>query len=1199
MPLFDEVLAGLPEDPAGYSAYFASHGLRHNAVRKLAPALGRPLQEAPCPPRKPAAVSREARPPARPPRRTDCTRAAVPLGGVDELDELETELRDDLVGVKVLAEIGLSQALQERVEAAVELADSVDRKSLDWLRREYPAVLATYFVVEGIQRYKAGTYWENLPVKLGTKSDMGHAFLVCLSALGLETFADLDEPSLKYVTPILAHGGVPRYSLGDFFGLLVRTLNQNPGADATEFLTIVRSKRSAFAGIDAPVKRFLLHGGAAATDFLERCIDLRSEHVMLGRIPAAHEVGLPPHVVEAYAEHIDKSESGAGHTPTSRLTVRRPKVVLDPYSGVGPQLELPVVPADLGLGTWQFETQAVQAAYAGGEALQLEPRKRWSVGFHHDDLERTFEIPAMAEGNVMLFDPDSWALVRGSGPVRLSTALVVMPADVSAVSVQAGAGERPAEDVEELPALFGSWQGWVVRHIDLTDATSLTIDDTRIAVAAPPDRPRLADDPVPLPGVTTANGLPVYAEVPDVVLPSGDTSSARWRVRVFGIGGSHDHSATTGELGCSGGECSVARLFPSEPCGEFELHVRGPLGGASDLRERFAVVHGLQVGRPLHVLRPHDDVPAMAVGAPAMIVTDEAGAPIEALQAEPGEPAARCRVRGTSGEVGLRVDVPRLMFRFAGRSAPTRRFSHDPVTVTYDLGSTPGLDSLLVRTGLEGRSVRVDLEISQSQAQTLTERTTRGDVGTAVFDLRALADTVRAADGAPARLVAWVDGLPAVIAHISTDYSAEILPATTSRVIDDFTEIAVHFTDGSGTVQDRELRLWSKTRPWQEAMVFPIPDKAVDVALVRTYDPIPPGDYIAQIGLHDPWVKPTRPSAHKNGAMTLRVGTREQAQSRLDTLDLIYDPLAVIEYMLAGSVLPRRLESSELEAVMPQLLTAFVSHLDSGGRSSLSDRVFGQLRKLITVDPASLVAALVDAAAQDQLDADDALKVTICTLGRALHKIESGEASPALTASTAAALWVLSPPLASAMDTVLALRYDDDAYDRCATWVCEGWMPDSGSPNIGVPLKQAEIGFTREALRGVRERAQVRPTRVLDEDAYFVSQLEWLENRWDAPEAVSGWCADARRLALFQSSDPGIKHALEERQLQGRHLADWVDLPWLTLGAALHVVAGTDGSVLAQGLLLEATSFAPKRVTYDLTLAAVLIATANGDHYET
>jgi hypothetical protein len=118
---------------------------------------------------------------------------------------------------------------------------------VDVLRISFPAVLVTYLVSEGIENYQAGSYWPNLTVPGLQPLALGPAFERAIESLGLEDFDHLAEDgALRFVAPILAHGGVPKYSVDDFFRLLLGEVRRYGNAEAADLVAIWRARKTAF-----------------------------------------------------------------------------------------------------------------------------------------------------------------------------------------------------------------------------------------------------------------------------------------------------------------------------------------------------------------------------------------------------------------------------------------------------------------------------------------------------------------------------------------------------------------------------------------------------------------------------------------------------------------------------------------------------------------------------------------------------------------------------------------------------------------------------------------------------------------------------------------------------------------------------------------------------------------------------------------
>ena len=85
--------------------------------------------------------------------------------------------------------------------------------------KQYPACLATYLVMQGVYSYQEGNYWSHIidEYEFGPNHAhlLGQFFRDFLHQHNLSSFASVEGH--KFVSVILLHGGIPNYSLHDFF----------------------------------------------------------------------------------------------------------------------------------------------------------------------------------------------------------------------------------------------------------------------------------------------------------------------------------------------------------------------------------------------------------------------------------------------------------------------------------------------------------------------------------------------------------------------------------------------------------------------------------------------------------------------------------------------------------------------------------------------------------------------------------------------------------------------------------------------------------------------------------------------------------------------------------------------------------------------------------------------------------------------
>ena len=305
--------------------------------------------------------------------------SALPLASPSDARALDDLLRERLTGRRLIAEVGLDAQLFEELTSVVE--EVLRTSDLDHLARSYTYVFLTFMVGHGVYGYHAGNYWGTMPVA-GVDNAAGPLFRRRCADTGFEDFDYLvhDDNATKYVGPILAHGGIPKYCLGDFFSLVIKDM-QRAGGSAEELLAHWRTKKTAFFNIDKPVGRFLLYGGDLAVDLLDRCLSAIQAVQLTNRFPTPAETGLPSYILVGLRKHVEEIRQTPRHS-IQRSDVLRPELLLDPWSPFGPEVILPPVRSDAAT-TWRlWSSKGIEDVTTSSfevKQVALEPAKVWRL----------------------------------------------------------------------------------------------------------------------------------------------------------------------------------------------------------------------------------------------------------------------------------------------------------------------------------------------------------------------------------------------------------------------------------------------------------------------------------------------------------------------------------------------------------------------------------------------------------------------------------------------------------------------------------------------------------------------------------------------------------------------------------------------------------------------------------------------------
>jgi hypothetical protein len=1098
---------------------------------------------------------------------------STPIKDDGDVGVLEREIRHRLRGRRLIAEVGLDSRLFEATTDAVE--DALPRLGLRGVARTYPYVFMTFMVGHGVYGYEAGTYWGRMPIG-GVDNDAGPMFAARCRDYGFEDFSDLlaSERAQRYLAPILAHGGIPKYSLDDFFAVLLRAIRQ-VGAQPEDVLSYFRSRSSAFANIDKPVARFLLYGGDVSFDFLARCIEAVIFVQRHGRPPTPEDSGLPPYVLVWLGTERDEVRRSTPGRGTSSSTVR-PRLVLDPYSPLGPQLSLPTIPRALS-ESWRLSSaEGVVRRKASGfepEMLGLSPQKSWTVELLSNETStREWTFEGLDEAPMLLFDPFTDELIPSSTSVRLESVWMVAPHSAQIDSVLDRGEASSAEMLEEAAGLTGDWSGYCARHVSLAGCSELRVQDgihaARVLVRPVASRPRIQGELVD--GVTTEDGLPVYRGAVTVVLPADSgLEASQWVVRRSIDGREPERVAVGADFRSE--VISAEGLLASS----ISVSVHGALG--SDLRLSFALVPGLTLRTPEHLLLPGAKRPVVTVSAPGLLIGEEVDR--ADLDIAETDDALDFVVSDGVASVPLRVRVPKLMWATVESASAALSFSSRPTIATMRQLVDGELLALTVRVGRAEISLELHLLVDGKTIQ-VSDRVKSGRAeGRWTFDLAPFRDAIRTSDSSSATFVLRVGQVPVTVLRLRAEVDVTDLEVV-GRVVGDFA--SVHVTFGCTTAQrDRVFRLWSIDRPWEPPVQGEVPDESNE-AEIHGYELLREGRYLAEIIVDDGWTQPACPRLGPSNVAEIRLGSAESQEDALLARSNS-DPLVVLESALLTGRLRRPLEDDELDELAPAAMTAVRWFLLRPDPLLSVPRGIERVLHVLTLRPRTLASAVNAEAELGRLDRAAATRLTLAAL-RHRYELPEDEAG---TDEELRRLWSSAPGIAALLDFVPACSNDRE--HRLADAL--GWSPETGTDVIfaGEPVDQMTAGPSPEQLRAIRSMMDLLPKSLLAADALVEANFDWLIRAKEDEVDLDGfWWTWSRRMP-GKCTNPLVMHHLERRTApQGAY--SWASLPRLTLTAAALATTPTETSLRGDGLDLldEAAGFAPRLVERDLVLARAL-----------
>lgn len=1071
----------------------------------------------------------------------------------------EAELRNELRGRRLVCEISLDGARREIINQAFErIRDEGRANDPEALKRRYPATTAVFLASAAMHGYEAGSLWDHLPIPGLDGNVLGRAFERVLDELHLERFdAMVEGGAMRYVARILGHAGIPQYCCGDYFDLVLNELARGVD-DATELISRIRLAPSRLLNVDKPVGRFLLYGGPAARDFLDRTIEMLSDWSTTGLADPAR-YGLPLYVCEAL-DGYDRSRHGASGRSASRAHPPRPTISIDPWDPSGPSVVLPPVPAHLGSGSWRIssgdQTDELRTSNLEHRTFTLPRSLAWNVDLVLDGVvARRSQFVGLAALNALVFDSSGF-LLRDPTRVSAEAVGVLLPPDAELVSESDDEGQSAPKIIEEYPSLTGDWSGFSFQAVDVSALRRLIVrrqgTDRSCWVSKPEPIPALSGEDVD--GVTTVDGLPVRSVMPDVTLPHGFDTSL-WRIRITVDGTDHDVDLSASEQGV----VSLASFVSRSGIQAVDIVGRGPLG--SDFAARFVVVPGLDIDRPRRVVLPGHSRPALTVRADTAIS-------IEGL--EPGVAFAQevrilgdrttLRLADESTVVEIAVELPLLQWSLV-TGKRRREMDDQPVRLTALDVVDDAAPRLAVRCGIERVQLSLELDCRGDVLYSSPTETTASE-GRWVFDLAPAKDAIRAAT-TTISLRLRIGGMPVVVGHLRQDPGV----AHVETHLSDHGDLDVRWSE-SRTVVDRVIRLWPLSRPWLGPTVVAVPDGATSEWIVDTTQ-LGSGAYLIEVAVDDGWSAPRRPKA--GTPSTSQVVLRGVGSGSDDALDIVASALTVGRYS-------RPLDADEIDQHANELMQSLESKITLGPDLT-TESSFRQTCEWLAGRPLALERALDDALSR-AVDPDTLLALGI-ELARHMHMPNLAAASPAL--------WAAAPVLAARLDLA---NGDTESRERIETYLgisdLEAWQPDE----TPVDENNVRVVLPKDAgsLRLFRSDLDAIPLHLLDPNTRQLAAFEWVINHQSGEFDAVGWVGNhatmIERLGL-----PDWAAALVRAEQVGTSTArafPHARLPELVMRAA--VLSMTTEDPFPRRALQRLRPYAPLIVTRSLVMATAVQA---------
>lgn len=494
---------------------------------------------------------------------------------VEWIEARDAEWAPALRRLSLVAELDLND---DDVEQATRyLGRALRVNPVDRVRRRTPAFFVVALTAVGLSAWELATFYRNVAAELGVDQakveQATREFHVALRTLSMPTFEEAG--GMRWVTPVLLHGAVPLDHLNELLDLIAKRRLRDRSLDGESFVAWARLSPGALAGQPRALERFLLHSGDFAADYVSRVLDFTN--------------GEPARLTRRVQERLTLLVSQGYGGPRTRRELR-PVIAATPAGGF--VLRLPPVRPSAGRETtWHVSLDGTVVSalatvpyragseFTDGVSIGLNRPVR-TITVTRDDSSTA--LPFVRREDPLLIFNDRGEFVPSSMQCPAGAVTLFWPLTTAKAPTSTN-GKRL--DGSEVDPPYG-WDGWAGIQTTLAPNEMVRLGDGPSRRTRTDNRARL-EEPDPVLGLRTVDGLPVLAERPVICLPES-SDPGDWTTTL---------TSTDGKV--------LARFTPathrtdalfglvSPFFGEVSVEVRGPLGRGAT--RRFAIAEGITV----------------------------------------------------------------------------------------------------------------------------------------------------------------------------------------------------------------------------------------------------------------------------------------------------------------------------------------------------------------------------------------------------------------------------------------------------------------------------------------------------------------------------------------------------------------------------------------------------------------------------
>lgn len=804
---------------------------------------------------------------------------------MSRLAELEAGLRRQLQGKTLLGEVTFEERHCDQTAElfARTFARYGLNKGLSGIQFECPITFALWLVNEAFYKYDGG-YWPIVLSKVGLNHQnysarLGAAFLDILERFRLPRFRRLNT-HWSYLGPILAHCGVPKSRLPQFFDEVL-PLAARIGVGSAEGLAELQQQLPSLH-VSRSIEWFIRFGDTVSADFVRRCLDMYNVAQARDALPNAAAFGVPERVWREFEQWTRTGRVQVPGASTPRLV--RPRLYVDPSQGV--RLELPAQPCDYSSLDWEIRIDA--------ESLIVRTVPRFAGEGHSEPDSLVLSAP-FASAMVRVKEPGgrelgTWVLagLPTDRPVMFFDCedFSVLPGDPSAAaqgvllptgySLCVGRGDalHSPPVLSALGRLPFGWGAFEASIRDFTGATAVTLADEAgrmcgqfevgeqeaaaptlvgetVSCLAASDRTRIFVGAAP--AVLVPAARPAFDEQWTIVIdPAGEHCNGAVP-RIAPASASLFTERSVGEPNHLAVPLDQPHLLGPDPWGVFDVLVKGPLGQGA--RFRIAVVPPLRIehdwsewrqGAAIRtVVHTRAEVAtANAVAHDRVVLVDRERTPLR----------LKCEGYGRHGwsiPVDLHLPIPSWSVQDAVSSAHLLTWSSQPnrLTLSESDGHSP---HLVVRTATPwGVPKAATLQLRHNDRVLFSASVPLDANGYGKFDLQPLLANARQA------------GYPRVHSRLNLQLARTVSldcltierhwTVDSIRVSAEGDQLLVMWTERF-PMHGRVLRVHSRLTPWEPPRSVHIDAAAHGLWQAPISEVVTePGRYRFELGVEDEW----------------------------------------------------------------------------------------------------------------------------------------------------------------------------------------------------------------------------------------------------------------------------------------------------------------------------------------------------------